>query len=296
MGSAPSKEEAHCPEWDELENSVTAASQCQSINGFEFTSVTSLKNSSKMMHIVSLRNRLYPLQYMAISHEPEIPGYYNFVVMGSLSDMPYKINAATNGQVGAQMTVPIIKNTNMTIASSIGQGFNVLTSIINATPKYNIKLDVNCLNYFSNSNLDLGFVHNGSIGKCGLHVQVPLRKETPSFSLGITREVNKIQYGFLGDYKDTFVAILGVQYKHSEKTIVGASMYLIPSTLSSSFQFGAQRGFMRSIVSASVSTTGTVTTLFQRNVSDKMSLLISGNFNQATRSYGIGLGVQLMTD
>ncbi|KAH0794893.1 hypothetical protein GPJ56_001170 [Histomonas meleagridis] len=299
MGSAQAKPnqnvlETRSSKYKDIFSDVNSVGLVSSFSGFNFTHLYPVNPNFNIVNSVNIKPRTYDKAHARQFNEQEYPGNYQILFIGNYMEMPFRAIFSGLWLPEVSLTVPFHPSS-VTFSGSISETFS---------PSINIE--------FSNTNrlcsLDTAFHTNGSsTGKLDFEIATKYKNirigtgfyhdfvdSETCFEFATDIDLSKIVLGACAkiESKDRIAMVLSGQ-KTIGRTIAGIQLQMVPLQLSSNFVFGFEREFQMSNLSASFTSSGSVSSVYIRRITPNIRLTLSSVSHLSSRNYEFGIGVTL---
>ena len=288
-------EEEYAPFYSQVVSDILETGQTTQFKGVVFRYMNKFAPNVTYSGVLAMQPRIYPVKEHMQRGEPEIPGSFSNILNGTFYGMPFNIEMMGLWFPEVALEIPF-KNAGIALTFSVDKS---LSSNVSAETKMRNKLFSFEATARAYENLSKG------------HLSASLASQIKNTRLGATLSHQLFENGFkvgcffdfpifgvtsglyaLTDFNQDLLIALRAK-KEIGKTTFGTSFQIYPSALQSNVCVGFDRMFSFSRISASLSFDGTVTSLYQRNVSAGKALVISSSANPLNHLYDIGVQLNL---
>jgi hypothetical protein len=280
------------PDYLAFSSEVFQASRCDRISGAEVTFAKRFPHDLLLIQSAALRPRVLSVEFAEHSHEPRHSASFQAIVSGNYLGMPVQVSAS-DSQFAASLSVPFTDHSTVGLTGTLSKSSSLVTQFRRATPRLTSVGQISLENSFRQvqSGIEATFfpwqcfgigAHvSGSFGKArvaGAAFQVRSGKFT--FCIALNKNPN-FSFGVAG------------RFEASNATTAGIALEVALPDCESEFRCGFRRSFLMSSVAASLSSRGTVQSLYQRHVKEGILVSVAAFADHMQGFYSVGLGLNI---
>ena len=269
---------------------VFDAARCDMITGCEATVSKKLRDFN-LVQSIAIRPRVYPAEFYRQANEDLLPGSYQTVLSGKVSDMPFSVTLSRSAPPVLQLTVPLSKDSSVGGQLKLAKGLDFSANFKLLSRMFTTNWTLNTANQFADASVEVDAVvmPRKSLG-VGTYIVQPLQGVGRTVSLATMFSVGQNSVSTVLYKAERATAAIAVARIIGTNTVAGTSLEL-RSDGDSECRFGFQRGFMMSRLAVSCSTKGVVQSFYQRQLKGDALISVSSYLDLVNDVNSLGIGV-----
>ncbi|EAY16225.1 hypothetical protein TVAG_341190 [Trichomonas vaginalis G3] len=282
-----------CPEFEAFESEIVGPTSLPPNNTFEIVVAKKLKDIGNLISVLSIKPRLYPLKYADQAGEQRLPGNAAVNFTTDKIGFPISIDVSRDSPILFSATMPIIDSLNLAVSTTLEKKMKMSFTLNHFNPYTNLSFNYSVADSFKTALYNFKIASGVPKKFCvGFNGAISSKGNT-EYSLIGSIKANQLNLStILSKSQNLTISFVGTHHP-SDKTVSSAVLQFNPSTLQTDILFGFQRAFMSSKVSAVMNTKGSVGSVFQKDVNEKYSIIISSFADHFQKLYSLGMAVSV---
>ena len=285
--------EDELPDFETLANSIAMCTNVRTFDGIEVNYVKSLSPITNLAFTLSIMPRIYPLEQASLVNEQKQPGNCSFLIISNIKGMPFRFTLTRQLNPNIFLSVPLSPWTDLAINADLFPSGSFSTQIQHHSLNTGFDFSFTAGSYFNKANTILTYAHtfpnNVRFGILGTY---HITDKAAMIRIAADRPFKRMRIGgiinFIGLQKQYIVS--SISYPIGVDGNMGSTFEGSPNDLSSSFTIGFDKGYLNSRLSSKITSTGILTSLYQRKCGPNLRLLFSGTANLIGQQYSFGIG------
>ena len=302
---------SYCPNFEQFRTELEATTTVPHSPRFEFSvhktfpmkQLNTLTSAS-----FSMKPRSYPSKLRFQAQEDFLPGSFNLSFSTDIG-FPISLDFSRDAPPTFSAILPISQNEEkqsllqLNFRSLLSLNPLILSSTVYQTPKMNAGAAVLIKDNFNFCELNLNFATGKSKGNfVGFSYSINTNNQSTNSLIMQTRFPkflgNEKLFGLLfnniGEQDFTFALTTTI---HLTNTVhCGTVFQMHPKSLTTEYSFGFQKGFLQSLVCGKITDKGTLYSIIQKKVNDRLTFSMSSFANLFASVYSFGFGLDINYD